>query len=209
MLYLFFIQPSAHSAVIKYCFITLSSDKPLAATLVKTHSDMTDDNRQTLFFSLRPPGLRQQPTKQPNFYFYKLCGASTPGRGLKRQWWKADKLCNQTSQGNAHYCVFFFMLVCLAFPILSLLFIPQWQTALAHLRTASLGNIALFSIWYASPSCWLKILLLQCARTDTATFKWGFKSLRLYPFFHSCGCFVKSQFCSEKDSVAGMKGSFG
>lgn len=60
------------------------------------------------FFSLRPPGLRQQPTKQPNFYFYKLCAASTPGRGLKRQWWKADKLCNQTSQGNAHYCVWFF-----------------------------------------------------------------------------------------------------
>lgn len=40
----------------------------------------------------------------------------------------------------------FFMLVCLAFPILSLLFIPQWQTALAHLRAAFLGNIALHLI---------------------------------------------------------------
>lgn len=77
---------------------------------------------------------------------------------------------SQISHGNAHYCVFFGF-VCLAFSSLSLLFIPQWQMVLSHLRAAPLSMILHSSPFDIHTIELVQNVLLHNARTDTATYQ--------------------------------------
>lgn len=66
------------------------------------------DTRKIYLFSIKPPVLRDQPTEQQNFCLQTLHSRYSWEDAKKMVlWWKPMKLCNQISQGNAHYCALF------------------------------------------------------------------------------------------------------
>lgn len=147
----FSIWPSSQSAVIKYGF--MQSDKPFLALLSGRIQTLKIKICKLHFPPLKPVlqywGKSRQKKKR-NFCLQTLHSRYS-WEDAKKTVVKTDELCNQTSQGNAHYLYVFGLFVCLAFPLHSFspVYLSMANCVVSSEGCSSLSDIALLIIWYA------------------------------------------------------------